>query len=94
MQRLDPRILYIFRCNDCALEPSESPEVKSFEKLLPGEGIAPISQIMAYLHEVDFLKYVGLELTAPTYAKRAPEQICQKALQSLTKVIGVVSPED
>ena len=57
------------------------------DRVYPGDGIAPLPDILASLREMNYQGFLSLELFNPTYWKRDPLEVAKTGLEKL-KAIG------
>jgi sugar phosphate isomerase/epimerase len=58
------------------------------DRVYPGDGVAPLADILRTLREINFDGYLSIELFNPSYWQQDPLQVARLALskmQSLTK---------
>lgn len=84
--RLDPEKLFIFHINDAEDLPRE--DLRDSHRLLPGEGILPLREILSSLSKIGYDKMVSIELFRPEYWERDPLELARDCKQSMEKVLG------
>lgn len=58
------------------------------DRIIPGDGEIPISSILERLKEIDYEKYISLELLNPTLWQANPAQVVEIGLTALRKILG------
>lgn len=76
----------IFHLNDYTNELSQE-EIQDKDRIYPGEGIAPISQVIQHLHRSGGPKVLSLELFNRDYWKQDAEKVAEKGLASMKAVV-------
>jgi 2-keto-myo-inositol isomerase len=85
--KLKPEKLFIFHINDAEDRPKE--ELRDSHRLLPGEGILPLKEIISSLRKIGYDNMVSIELFRPEYWERDPLELaraCKKSMQEVLKV--------
>ena len=82
---VDPRKVFIFHINDAeALPPSQLTDA---HRLLPGEGVIPLSDILQRLAAIGFGGLCSIELFRPAYWERDPEELARDAFAKTSAVL-------
>ena len=84
--RLTPEKLFIFHINDAEDRPRE--ELRDSHRLLPGEGILPLSEILFSLKKIGYDTMASIELFRPEYWERDPEELAKECKKSMEKLLG------
>jgi 2-keto-myo-inositol isomerase len=82
---LDPQKLFIFHINDAENLPRE--QLRDSHRLLPGEGILPLKEILAGLKGIGYNTMASIEIFRPEYWKRDPKELAKACRQSTVKVL-------
>jgi len=82
---LDPASLFIFHINDVEDRPRGT--VEDAHRLLPGEGVIPLDDILRRLAGTGFDGLCSLELFRPAYWERDPEELAGEALRKVRRVL-------
>lgn len=80
-----PRIA-VFHMNDYPAVPPRD-TVSDQDRIYPGDGVAPLGQIIRDLHETGFRGAFSLELFNPIYWKQDPLQVAQTGLQKMRAAV-------
>lgn len=82
LKMLDGNVIEIFHMNDYPGDiPREQMEDK--DRIYPGDGVAPLKQIVADLKEMDGTKILSLELFNREYWKQDPLHVAKTGLQKM-----------
>ncbi len=78
--------LHVFHMNDY---PADQPreKIRDSDRVFPGEGVAPLSQILRTLREIGFRGALSLELFNPQYAKMDVETVARRGLESMREAV-------
>lgn len=82
---VDPAKLYIFHINDAEDRPREA--LTDAHRLLPGEGVIPLAEIVARLKRIGFDGLCSVELFRPEYWERAPADLAAAAKSATLEVV-------
>jgi len=85
IDRVDPRKLFIFHINDVEERPKET--IEDAHRLLPGEGVIPLGDILERLSRTGFDGLCSVELFRPAYWERDPEELARAAHAATRKVL-------
>jgi len=85
--RLKPEQLFIFHINDAEDLPREA--LRDSHRLLPGEGILPLSEILSSLRKIGYDEMVSIELFRPEYWERDPLELARSCRKSMKKVLRI-----
>jgi 2-keto-myo-inositol isomerase len=84
--RLKAEKLFIFHINDAEDRPRE--ELRDSHRLLPGEGILPLKEILSSLKKIGYDTMVSIELFRPEYWERDPGELARACKASMQKLLG------
>jgi 2-keto-myo-inositol isomerase len=89
LKMLDGNLIEIFHMNDY---PGDIPREKMEDKdrVYPGDGVAPLKDIVADLKEMGGEKILSLELFNREYWKQDPFQVAKTGLEKMRKAVGAV----
>lgn len=83
--------IHCFHVNDYPANPPRT-KISDADRVYPGDGIAPVTQVLRGLHEKGHPVALSLELFNRSYWKQDPEEVCRTGLrkmkQSVAKVVG------
>jgi len=87
LKMLDGKMIEVFHMNDY---PSTIPreQMEDKDRIYPGDGVAPLRQIMADLKEMGGDKYLSLELFNREYWKLDPLLVAKTGLEKMKKAVG------
>jgi len=94
LKQLSAHAIQVFHLNDYPADPPRE-TISDRDRILPGDGIAPLTQILRDLHANSSHAVLSLELFNPTYWKQDPLQVAKTGLAkmkaALDKAFGVAS---
>jgi 2-keto-myo-inositol isomerase len=85
IESMDPASLFIFHINDVEDRPRET--VEDAHRLLPGEGVIPLNDILSRLARTGFNGLCSVELFRPAYWDRDPAELARDALRKVREVL-------
>ena len=78
-----------FHINDVkAGKPREA--MSDADRVMPGEGVIPLAEIVRKLRAKNYSRAVMLELFSPEWWKRSPEEVCRAGYQKVQSVLSRV----
>jgi len=77
IERLDPRLIYIFHINDA--EDLPRAQLEDRHRLLPGLGILPLREMMAAFRKIGYDDVASVEIFRPEYWDRDPFDLARAA---------------
>jgi 2-keto-myo-inositol isomerase len=83
---VDPRKIFIFHINDVEERPLDT--IEDAHRLLPGEGVIPLDDILARLKQMGFDGLCSIELFRPEYWERDPAKLAAAARAATLDVVG------
>ena len=86
LKLLSPRAIQVFHLNDYPAEPPRE-TIGDRDRVFPGDGIAPLTQILRDLHANDNRAVLSLELFNPTYWKQDPLKVARTGLAKMKAAI-------
>ena len=86
IEAVDPEKLLIFHINDVEERPKET--IEDAHRLLPGEGVIPLDDILSRLRGIGFDGLCSVELFRPEYWEREPAELAAAARATTIKVSG------
>jgi 2-keto-myo-inositol isomerase len=86
IEQVSPGKVLIFHINDVEERPRET--IEDAHRLLPGEGVIPLDDVLARLHKIGFDGLCSVELFRPAYWERDPEELAAAARAATLKVVG------
>jgi len=92
LKLLSARAIQVFHLNDYPAEPPRD-KITDRDRIYPGDGIAPLTQILQDLHANGNRAVLSLELFNPTYYKQDPLEVAKTGLSKMkaavVKALGV-----
>jgi len=82
---LDPRKLFIFHINDAEDLPRR--ELEDRHRLLPGQGILPLKEIVSALHRINYDRVTSVEIFRPEYWELDPFVLARDARNATANVL-------
>ena len=83
---VDPSKIYIFHINDVEERPLET--IEDAHRLLPGEGVIPLDDIVDHLQGIGFDGLCSIELFRPEYWERDPGELAAAARTATLEIVG------
>ncbi|GAB4536151.1 MAG: 2-keto-myo-inositol isomerase [Anaerolineae bacterium] len=83
---VDPLKILIFHINDVEDRPLDT--IEDAHRLLPGEGVIPLQDILARLKGIGFDGLCSVELFRPAYWERDPVELARAAQAATMEVVG------
>jgi 2-keto-myo-inositol isomerase len=74
--------MHVFHMNDYPATPPRQ-TISDKDRVFPGDGIAPIADVIQTLRAIDFNGYLSIELFNPEYWQRDPLQVAREALNKM-----------
>jgi 2-keto-myo-inositol isomerase len=87
IEQLDPHKLFIFHINDAEDIPRE--RLTDAERLFPGMGILPLTEIREHLDRIGWNKMASVEIFRPEYWDQDPFEVAKKAKDAAEQVFGL-----
>ncbi len=85
IEAVDPDKILIFHINDVEDRPKET--IEDAHRLLPGEGVIPLDDILSRLQKIGFDGLCSIELFRPEYWERDPVELASAARAAMMKVL-------
>jgi 2-keto-myo-inositol isomerase len=86
IDRVDPRKIHIFHINDVEERPLDT--IEDAHRLLPGEGVIPLDDILIRLKQVGFDGLCSIELFRPEYWERDATELAVAARAATLEIVG------
>lgn len=84
IEKLDPRLIYIFHINDAENLPRA--ELEDRHRLLPGLGILPLREMMAAFRKIGYDGVASVEIFRPEYWERDPFELAREAKAAAERI--------
>jgi 2-keto-myo-inositol isomerase len=82
--------IHVFHMNDYPADPPR-PEIKDEHRVYPGDGIAPLADLMRILRSIGFRGYLSLELFHRGYWQQDPRTVARTGLEKMRAIVGSVT---
>ncbi|MEX2172157.1 MAG: sugar phosphate isomerase/epimerase [Pirellulales bacterium] len=79
LKLLNGTALHVFHMNDYPADPPRQ-TISDGDRVYPGDGVAPLSEIVQSLREINFDGYLSIELFNPNYWQLDPLEVARVAL--------------
>ncbi len=83
---LNADAIHVFHMNDYPANPPRS-AINDSDRVYPGDGIAPLAEIMQTLRHIGFGGYLSIELFNPHYWQQNPLEVARTALEKLKAAV-------
>mgnify|MGYP005832346737 CR=1 FL=1 len=87
LRHFNGRLMHVFHMNDYPAEPPKE-KISDQYRVFPGDGVAPTSDILRYLHEAGFQGFLSLELFNPRYFKQDPLEVARTGLNKMQSAVA------
>jgi sugar phosphate isomerase/epimerase len=78
--------VHVFHVNDYPAEPKRD-AIRDADRVYPGDGVAPLSQILRTVHDAGFRGYLSLELFNPEYWKGDALEVAKTGLKKTREAV-------
>jgi sugar phosphate isomerase/epimerase len=85
LKLLSGAAMHVFHMNDYPASPPRQ-TIGDKDRVYPGDGIAPLADIIQTLRAIDFNGFLSIELFNPEYWQREPLQVAREALNKMQEV--------
>lgn len=85
IEKVDPRKIFIFHINDVEERPLDT--IEDAHRLLPGEGVIPLDDILVRLKRTGYDGLCSLELFRPEYWQRDPAELAAAARAAALRTV-------
>lgn len=85
IEKLDPRLIYIFHINDA--EDLPRAQLEDRHRLLPGLGILPLREIMTAFRKIGYDDVASIEIFRPEYWERNPFELARDAKAAAERIV-------
>jgi 2-keto-myo-inositol isomerase len=90
LKLLNAAAVHVFHMNDYPANPPRS-AINDSDRVYPGDGVAPLAEILRTLREIGFDGYLSIELFNPTYWQQDPLKVARTALDKLKAAVQQAS---
>jgi 2-keto-myo-inositol isomerase len=85
LKLLSGTAVHVFHMNDYPASPPRQ-TISDKDRVYPGDGIAPLADIIRTLRAIDFNGFLSIELFNPDYWRRDPLQVAREALHKMQEL--------
>ncbi len=85
IEKLDPRLIYIFHINDAEDLPRD--QLEDRHRLLPGLGILPLRDMMTAFRKIGYDDVASVEIFRPEYWERDPFELAREAKAAAERIV-------
>jgi len=85
LRLLNPAALHVLHLNDYPAQPSRE-KITDADRVYPGDGVAPLADLLRGLREIGFSGTLSLELFNQTYWKQDPLTVARTGLEKMRAV--------
>lgn len=86
LQLIEGKVMPVFHMNDYPSNPGRT-EIADKDRIMPGDGIAPIEKIIQILHKKNAPIALSLELFSETYWKQDPLDVAREGLAKMKALV-------
>lgn len=86
LKLLSRSAIHVFHMNDYPANPSRD-TIDDCDRVYPGDGVAPLAEILQTLREIGFDGFLSIELFNPTYWQQDPFEVAQLALRKTKALV-------
>ena len=90
LKLLNSSAVQVFHMNDYPATPPRS-AINDSDRVYPGDGIAPIAEVLGTLRDIGFDGHLSIELFNPTYWQQDPLTVAREALDKLKSQTARIS---
>ncbi len=87
VRKLNPVLLAGFHMNDYPADPPRD-KIRDKNRIYPGDGIAPLKQLVRDLRAIGYAGPLSVELFNPEHAKQDPKVVAKTSFEKLRAVVG------
>jgi sugar phosphate isomerase/epimerase len=88
---LDGAAIHVFHMNDYPADPPRA-TITDADRVYPGDGIAPLGELVRILHAIGFNGYFSLELFNREYWKQDARTVARTGLEKMQAIVGSALP--
>jgi sugar phosphate isomerase/epimerase len=79
--------VHVFHINDYPANPPRE-SIADRDRVYPGDGVAPLSEVLRTLRDTGFDGYLSIELFNETYWKQDPLEVARTALKKMQAAVS------
>jgi sugar phosphate isomerase/epimerase len=80
--------LPVFHINDYPATPARE-QIDDSHRVYPGDGVAPLGELIRTLDTIDFRGFLSVELFNPEYWQHSPQEVARRALEKTRDVVSL-----
>ena len=84
------KAIHVFHMNDYPATPPRQ-AINDSDRVYPGDGVAPLIEILQTLHGIDFDGYLSIELFNKAYWQQDPQEVARVALTKMQTLTDQIS---
>jgi len=89
LKMISPTAMPVLHMNDYPADPPRE-KISDRDRVMPGDGVAPLTQILRYLRENDSRAVLSLELFSPAYWAKDPLEVARTGLAKMKSAVEKV----
>jgi sugar phosphate isomerase/epimerase len=79
--------IHVFHINDYPADPPRE-TIRDADRVYPGDGVAPIGEILRTVYDAGFRGMLSLELFNEEYWKQPPREVARTGLEKMRKAVA------
>ena len=87
LKMLGPQAVHVFHMNDYPADPPRE-TINDRDRVFPGDGVAPLTDILQLMHSVGFAGVLSLELFNPKYWEQDAIEVAQTGLRKMQDAVA------
>jgi sugar phosphate isomerase/epimerase len=87
LKMLGPRAVHVFHMNDYPADPPRA-AISDRDRVYPGDGVAPLTDILRLMQSIGFAGVLSLELFNPTYWQQDPLTVVRTGLAKMKAAVA------
>jgi 2-keto-myo-inositol isomerase len=87
LKLLSGTAVHVFHMNDYPANPPRQ-TINDSDRVYPGDGIAPLSDILRTLRKIGFDGYLSIELFNPHYWQQDPHEVARTAIEKMRNIVS------
>ena len=91
LKTLGPQAVHVFHMNDYPADPPRE-TINDRDRVFPGDGVAPLTDILQLMHSIGFDGVLSLELFNPTYWEQDAVSVAKTGLEKMQNAVGKAFP--
>lgn len=91
LKAISARTIQVFHLNDYPADPPRE-TIRDSDRVMPGDGVAPLAQILRDLYDNGSEAVLSLELFSPAYWQKDPLEVARTGLAKMKAVVKAALP--